>query len=88
LNAAARKAEYQHGIGVDFALPRKFAPLSLVNWLLLETRDRWLTRGEAAALIWHCRRYREIADDPFGHIKGVAQCRRIDDRSDMLPGSF
>jgi integrase len=24
-----------------------------------EPRDRWLTRKEAAALIWHCRQYRE-----------------------------
>ena len=33
-----------------------------------EACDRWLTRKEAAALIWHCWRHRE-KHDPFGDVK-------------------
>jgi integrase len=35
-----------------------------------EARDRWLTRKEAAALIWHCWRYREKQTIHSGHSKG------------------
>jgi integrase len=41
------KEGFNHG-NVRVSLPRKGEP-----------RDRWLTRTEAAALIWHCWRYRE-----------------------------
>jgi integrase len=35
-----------------------------------EARDRWLTRKEAAALIWHCWRYREKQTIHTGTSKG------------------
>jgi integrase len=35
-----------------------------------EARDRWLTRKEAAALIWHCWRYREKQTIHSGNSKG------------------
>jgi hypothetical protein len=35
-----------------------------------EPRDRWLTRDEAAALIWHCWRYREKQTVHSGRGKG------------------
>jgi integrase len=35
-----------------------------------EPRDRWLTRSEAAALIWHCWRYREKQTIHSGASKG------------------
>jgi integrase len=35
-----------------------------------EPRDRWLTRNEAAALIWHCWRYRETQTVHSGKDKG------------------
>jgi integrase len=35
-----------------------------------EPRDRWLTRNEAAALIWHCWRYREKQTVHSGKGKG------------------
>ena len=35
-----------------------------------EPRDRWLTRGEAAVLIWHCWRYREQQKVHAGSAKG------------------
>jgi integrase len=35
-----------------------------------EGRDRWLTRSEAAALIWHCWRYREKQTVHSGMSKG------------------
>jgi integrase len=35
-----------------------------------EPRDRWLTRDEAAALIWHCWRYREKQTIHAGASKG------------------
>src|SRR4030081_1656722 len=35
-----------------------------------EPRDRWLTRDEAAALIWHCWRYREKQTMHSGRGKG------------------
>jgi integrase len=35
-----------------------------------EARDRWLTRSEAAALIWHCWRYREKQTVHSGSAKG------------------
>jgi integrase len=35
-----------------------------------EPRDRWLTRDEAAALIWHCWRYREMQTVHSGKAKG------------------
>jgi integrase len=35
-----------------------------------EARDRWLTRDEAAALIWHCWRYRESQTIHSGTSKG------------------
>ena len=35
-----------------------------------EARDRWLTRNEAAALIWHCWRYREKQTVHAGVSKG------------------
>ena len=35
-----------------------------------EARDRWLTRKEAAALIWHCWRYREKQTLHSGKSKG------------------
>jgi integrase len=35
-----------------------------------EARDRWLTRDEAAALIWHCWRYRERQTVHAGMHKG------------------
>lgn len=35
-----------------------------------EARDRWLTRDEAAALIWHCWRYREKQTVHSGRKKG------------------
>ena len=35
-----------------------------------EARDRWLTRSEAAALIWHCWRYRERRTVHSGMSKG------------------
>src|SRR5712671_3714832 len=35
-----------------------------------EPRDRWLTRDEAAALIWHCWRYREKQTVHSGKGKG------------------
>ena len=35
-----------------------------------EARDRWLTRREAAALIWHCWRYREKQTVHTGKSKG------------------
>jgi integrase len=35
-----------------------------------EPRDRWLTRDEAAALIWHCWRYREKQTVHSGKAKG------------------
>jgi len=35
-----------------------------------EPRDRWLTRSEAAALIWHCWRYREKQTIHSGKGKG------------------
>lgn len=43
-----------------------------------EPRDRWLTRDEAAALIWHCWRYRERQTVHAGKSKGrsVATVRR------------
>jgi integrase len=34
-----------------------------------EPRDRWLTRNEAAALIWHCWRYRESQTIHSGTLK-------------------
>ena len=37
-----------------------------------EARDRWLTRKEAAALIWHCWRYREKQTIHSGKSKGGA----------------
>ena len=37
-----------------------------------EARDRWLTRDEAAALIWHCWRYREKQTVHSGRGKGRA----------------
>jgi integrase len=36
-----------------------------------EARDRWLTRKEAAALIWHCWRYREKQTIHSGKSKGT-----------------
>ncbi len=36
-----------------------------------EARDRWLTRKEAAALIWHCWRYREKQTIHSGKSKGA-----------------
>ena len=36
-----------------------------------EARDRWLTRKEAAALIWHCWRHREKQTIHSGMSKGV-----------------
>jgi integrase len=44
---------------VRVSLPAKGAP-----------RDRWLTRNEAAALIWHCWRYREKQTVHAGVSKG------------------
>jgi integrase len=44
---------------VRVSLPAKGAP-----------RDRWLTRNEAAALIWHCWRYREKQTVHAGVLKG------------------
>ena len=43
-----------------------------------EARDRWLTRKEAAALLWHCWRYREKQTIHSGTSKGgpVATNRR------------
>jgi len=43
-----------------------------------EARDRWLTRKEAAALLWHCWRYREKQTIHSGSSKGgpVATNRR------------
>ena len=35
-----------------------------------EARDRWLTRKEAAALVWHCWRYRENQTIHTGTSKG------------------
>ena len=35
-----------------------------------EARDRWLTRKEAAALIWHCWRHREKQTIHSGTSKG------------------
>jgi integrase len=35
-----------------------------------EPRDRWLTRDEASALIWHCWRYREKQSVHAGTAKG------------------
>jgi integrase len=35
-----------------------------------EARDRWLTRSEAAALIWHCWRYRDRQTIHSGSSKG------------------
>jgi hypothetical protein len=35
-----------------------------------EARDRWLTRKEAAALIWHCWRHREKQTIHSGMSKG------------------
>jgi integrase len=37
-----------------------------------EARDRWLTRNEAAAMLWHCWRYREKQTIHAGHSKGSA----------------
>jgi hypothetical protein len=36
-----------------------------------EARDRWLTRKEAAALIWHCCRHREKQTIHSGASKGA-----------------
>ena len=36
-----------------------------------EARDRWLTRSEAAALIWRCWKYREKQTIHAGHAKGA-----------------
>lgn len=43
-----------------------------------EARDRWLTRKEAAALIWHCRRHQEKQTIHGGTSKGqpVVTARR------------
>ena len=35
-----------------------------------EPRDRWLTRSEAAALVWHCWRHREKQTVHSGRLKG------------------
>src|SRR6266404_1095012 len=37
-----------------------------------EARDRWLTRSEAAALVWHCWRHREKQTIHSGRYKGEA----------------
>jgi integrase len=37
-----------------------------------DARDRWLTRNEAAAMIWHCWRYREKQTVHVGLSKGQA----------------
>lgn len=52
------KQNLHHGI-VRVALPTKGPP-----------RDRWLTRAEAAKLIWECWRYRERQTVHRGRLKG------------------
>ena len=52
------KEGFHRGV-VRVSLPAKGVP-----------RDRWLTRGEAAALIWHCWRYREQQKVHVGSAKG------------------
>jgi len=44
-------------------------------------RDRWLTRSEAAALLWACRRYREVQTQHRGALKN----RKIE--TDKRPGT-
>jgi hypothetical protein len=36
-----------------------------------EPRDKWLTRGDAAKLIWTCWRYREMQKMSRGPMKGL-----------------
>ena len=50
-------------------------------------RDRWLTRNEAAKLIWACWRYREQQTVHRGHAKGQP-LQRTSDRSAIWLGSF
>jgi integrase len=61
LRAAINYHELQglHRVTVRVALPERGLP-----------RDRWLTRSEAAKLIWACWRYRETQTRHRGHDKG------------------
>ena len=68
------KEGLHHGV-VRVTLPQRGAP-----------RDRWLTRSEAAKLIWACWRYREKQTVHRGGRKGLRSLPRRG-RSDIWPGS-
>jgi hypothetical protein len=68
------KEGFHRGV-VRVVLPEKGLP-----------RERWLTRSEAAKLLWTCWRYRETQTVHIGRLKGK-KSKRIKGQSDMLPAS-